>query len=193
MVSLEDPRSPATARISRRALISASVATAAAAPVAGRAAAQGSMHQEATPDASPVTSSIDSGKLLDLSARLVGGGNLAQDAVGGLAALLASEPAIETTFAELAALGEITPEALAAISPEARRVSANILQYWYLGRYDGEPVPRRADIYFSLVSWQALPYATQPTLCKSFGYWASEIQLEETARLVGYPSKEQRS
>ncbi len=184
MVSLEESRSSATARMSRRALIASSVATAAAMPVAQHSLAHDSMQKEATPAASPVASSIDNDKLLDLSVRLVGGGNLAQDAVGGLAALLAPEPAIEKTLADLEALLEFTPESLAVISAEAQRIAGNILQYWYLGRYDGEPVPQRAGIYFSLVSWQALPYAIQPTLCKSFGYWTTDIQLGETARPV---------
>lgn len=84
MIPLDESRSSATACMSRRALIASSVATAAAIPVAERSLAHGSMQGEATPAASPVASSIDNDKLLDLSVRLVGGGTLAQDAVGGL-------------------------------------------------------------------------------------------------------------
>lgn len=156
--------------VSRRALIAASVAgaTAVSLPLAGNAFGQG---------ATPAGAGIDRDNLLALSKRLVGGGDLATDAVDGLISLLSAEPGIESAVAELAALPEITPQTLAAASAEAQRTATNILQYWYLGRYDDKPVAHRADLFFELVSWQALPYATQPTLCKGFGYWAAEIKL----------------
>lgn len=130
-----------------------------------------------TPTASPVAATIDLVSLQDLSNRLAGGATLAQNAIEPLAALLANEPDIEATLAELDAIAEFTPEVLAATSDEAQRVAANILQYWFLGRYDNLPVDNRADMFFSLASWQTLPYATQQSLCKSFGYWAQEIEL----------------
>ncbi|MGI8486900.1 MAG: sugar dehydrogenase complex small subunit [Thermomicrobiales bacterium] len=156
--------------VSRRALIAASVAgaTAVSLPFAGSAFGQ---------DATPVGTGIDRDALLALSQRLVGGGDLASDALDGLISLLTAEPDIESSLAELAALPEITAETLAAASTGTQRTATNILQYWYLGRYDSKPVPQRADIFFELVSWQALPYATQPTLCKGFGYWAADIKL----------------
>ncbi|MGB3327318.1 MAG: hypothetical protein WBA46_00105, partial [Thermomicrobiales bacterium] len=76
---------------------------------------------------------------------------------------------------ELAAIADMTPEALAAASDGAQAVAANILSYWFQGQYDGKPAPNRADIFFSLAAWQALPYMTQPTLCKAFGYWAADV------------------
>lgn len=130
-----------------------------------------------TPEASPVPVTIDPTFLLELSGRLAGGAKLAENAVEPLAALLATEPDIEATLAELRAVEEFTPETLAATSDEAQHVAANILQYWFLGRYDNLPVENRADMFFSLASWQTLPYATQQSLCKSFGYWAQEIEL----------------
>jgi len=166
----ERPQIRVQPSVTRRALIAASVAgaTAVSLPFAGQA-----LGQEAT----PASAGIDRETLLALSNRLVGGGELATDAVEGLAALLAAEPGIETTLAELAALPEITPDALASASTGAQRTAANILQFWYLGRYDDKPGAQRADMFFGLVSWQALPYATQPTLCKGFGYWAKKIEL----------------
>ncbi len=166
----ERPQIRVQPSVTRRALIAASVAgaTAVSLPFAGQA-----LGQEAT----PASASIDRETLLALSKRLVGGGELATDAVDGLSALLAAEPGIESTLTELAALPEMTPDALVSASTEAQRTAANILQFWYLGRYDDKPVAHRADMFFGLVSWQALPYSTQPTLCKGFGYWAKDIKL----------------
>lgn len=130
-----------------------------------------------TPTASPVPIAIDPTFLLDLSGRLAGGAKLASNAVEPLATLLATEPQIEATLEELHAIADFTPEVLAAASGNAQRVAANILQYWFLGRYDNLPVDNRADMFFSLAAWQTLPYATQQSLCKSFGYWAQEIEL----------------
>ncbi len=160
-----------TPSLTRRRLVTTSVvggATALTFPAFVGAAAQ---------TASPEAAGIDLDSLQDLSNRLAGGAALAQNAIEPLAALLAMEPDIETTLAELNAIDEFTPEVLAATSEEAQRVAANILQYWFLGRYDNLPVENRADMFFSLAAWQTLPYATQQSLCKSFGYWAEEIEL----------------
>ena len=160
-----------TPSLTRRHLVATSIvggATAMAFPALAGAS---------TPTASPVAAGIDLDSLQDLSNRLAGGAALAQNAIEPLAALLATEPGIQTTLAELDAFEEFTPEVLAATSDEAQRVAANILQYWFLGRYDNLPVDNRADMFFSLAAWQTLPYATQQSLCKSFGYWAEEIEL----------------
>ncbi len=130
-----------------------------------------------TPTASPVAAVIDPTFLLELSGRLAGGANLAATAVEPLAALLGNVPDIEPILVELGSIEEFTPLTLAAASAPAQQVATNILQYWFLGRYDNLPVENRADIFFNLASWQTLPYATQQSLCKSFGYWAQEIDL----------------
>lgn len=92
-------------------------------------------------------------------------------------ALLRGESDVLSTLDELEAIDEFTDEAIAAASPEARELASNILQYWFLGRWSGEPVENRAEMYFDLASWQTLPYSTQQSTCKSFGYWAVDIEL----------------
>jgi hypothetical protein len=71
---------------------------------------------------------------------------------------------------------DFTPEALGETLLEAQRIATNILQYWFLGQYNGVPTDNRAERFFGLASWQALPYFTQPTMCKSFGYWAADLE-----------------
>lgn len=153
--------------VSRRRLVAGTAVAGlgAALPVAAGA--------QATPDASPAA--LDAALVLAVSQALVGGGTLADAAVPALVDLLAAEPGIEATLKELSAIPDMTPEALAAASPEARAVATNILTYWFQGRYDDAPVANRADIFFQFASWQALPYMTQPTLCKAFGYWAADV------------------
>jgi hypothetical protein len=131
----------------------------------------------ATPEASPATQVIDANRVLALSDRLTGGATLAQSAAGDLVALLEAEPDIAASLAELEGVTEFTPDSLAATSPAAQMVATNILQFWFLGRYANEPVANRASMYFGFASWPTLPYATQQSLCKSYGYWAQEIEL----------------
>ena len=156
--------------VNRRTVVTSAVATGAAAsvwrPVAG----------EGTPEGTQV-SDVDIARLMALSERLAGGASLKETAAGGLLTLLQAEPDVAPAFEELEAISEITDEAVAGASTEAQRLSTNILQYWFLGRYDGNPVENRADIFFNFASWQALPYSTQQSTCKSFGYWAVEIEL----------------
>ncbi|MGC4106270.1 MAG: sugar dehydrogenase complex small subunit [Thermomicrobiales bacterium] len=128
---------------------------------------------EATPAASPAA--LDAAVVLRVSQAVVGGGTLDEAAVPPLVDLLAGEPGSAAAIAELAAIPDMTPEALEAASADAKAVAANILSYWYQGQFNGKPAPNRAGIFFSLVSWQALPYMTQPTLCKAFGYWAADV------------------
>jgi hypothetical protein len=157
--------------LTRRQLVAATALTGAS------ALAFPSLTAASTPVASPVAVTIDQDRLMALSDRLSGGARLNAAAAGDLAELLAAEPDIEASLAELEAVADFTPETLAATSPGAQSVAANILQFWFLGRYADQPVTNRADYFFSLASWQTLPYATQQSLCKSFGYWAVEIDL----------------
>lgn len=159
-----------TDTLNRRTLIAGAVATGAV--VAG----QKSTLAQGSPVASPATG-IDADRLMALSIDLCGGAELDENGAEGLLLLLDSEPDIVPAFEELEAVSEITPESIGATSAEAQRLSTNILQYWFIGQYDGEPVENRADLFFSLACWQPLPYATQASSCKSFGYWAVEIEL----------------
>lgn len=153
--------------LSRRQLIVSTTAAGLGAAVPVAVAGQ------ASPVASPA--GIDEAGLHRLSQAIVGGGTLADEAVPALAELLAAEPGIGAALNELADIGDMTPEALQTASAEAQAVAKNILTYWYQGQYNGEPVQNREAIFFQLASWQALPYMTQPTLCKAFGYWAADV------------------
>lgn len=120
---------------------------------------------------------IDASRLMAVSEGLCGGAKLKLENAETLLSLLNSESSGAAAFEELEAVGEFTDEAMEGVSPEAQGLAANILQYWFLGRYNGEPVEGRAEMFFDMACWQTLPYSTQPSTCKSFGYWAVEIEL----------------
>lgn len=164
------------ATLNRRAMITASMATGVA--TLGH---QSAVAQSTPSAASPVAGAdIDTDKLMMLSANLCGGAILNPDLVVGLAALLANEENATSTLEELQAVEWFTPESLAETSPEAQAVAKNILQYWFLGQYNGELVENRTELYIELATWQSLPYMTQQGACKGENYWAEEVTLEPT-------------
>ncbi len=57
-----------------------------------------------------------------------------------------------------------------AAGPDVRK---DILTYWYRGVFNGEPVPEREAVWFSLSAWQAVEYTTATSACKGFGLWAT--------------------
>lgn len=161
----------ATSTLNRRAAV-AGTAASAIATATHVATAQG------TPEATALVSGdLDSGRVMMVSTNLCGGANLKQENAGVLLEILNGNPEFAAPFEELEAVAEFTEDAMADVTPEAQTLAANILQYWFLGRFDGEPIEGRADLYFDLACWQALPYSTAPSTCKSFGYWAVEIEL----------------
>lgn len=168
---ISDPEVPLVSNretgFSRRLLIASSTAAGVGIAFPMAVAAQ------ATPSASPAA--LDSSLVMRVSEAVVGGATLDDAALPGLVGLLAADPGNESALKELAGIADMTPEALAGASDDAKGVAANILSYWYQGQYDGNPAPNRADIFFQLASWQALPYMTQPTLCKAYGYWAVDV------------------
>jgi hypothetical protein len=123
---------------------------------------------------SPVAA-VDTGKLLELSQSLVGGGKLDEGMVEMLGQIIATDSAATGAVDELLAMNPLSAESLAAGSPEAQLLATNILQFWYLGNWNNEPIENRASVFFQLPVWQTLPYSTQPTLCKAHGYWATEV------------------
>ena len=168
--------------LNRRTVITGSVATGVAA-LGQHVAAQSdtgtpNATSQATPAASPASVDIDAGKLMQLSANLCGGAILNADHVDGLIALLSGEENIKEPLDELFAVEWFTEESLAETSPEAQQVASTILYYWFVGWYNGEPVENRAEMYFDLAGWQALPYRTEQSACKDLFYWAEEIDLE---------------
>lgn len=168
--------------LTRRTLITGSVATGAAVlgqqVVAQSDPGTPNATSQASPIASPESTDIDAGKLMQLSANLCGGAVLNPDHVDGLIQLLGSEDNIKEPLDELFAVEWFTEESLAETSPQAQKVAGNILQYWFVGWYNGKPVENRADLYFDLAGWQALPYQTTQSACKGLFYWAEEIDLE---------------
>ena len=157
--------------LNRRSVLVGAAATAVAAATHS-AAAQG------TPEATPaMEGELDSGRVMMVSANLCGGAILNQDNAGTLLEILNSDPEVIAPFEELEAVVQFTDEAMQDVSANAQTLAANILQYWFLGRYDGEPIANRAEMFFDFACWQPLPYSTEPSTCKSFGYWAVEIEL----------------
>ena len=132
------------------------------------------------PVASPAgESQIDLGTLMTVSQALVGGGTLNDAALETLGGLISADPDRVAAFGELADLDDPSaPDALDAMSPGARSLVDDIVQFWYLGNFDGKPVENRAELYFKLPVWTTVPYAAQPTLCKAFGYWAMDVSLD---------------
>lgn len=158
--------------LSRRTMISGAAAAGIAVAAHTGYAAQG------TPQATPaVEGELDAGRVMMVSANLCGGAILKQDNAGPLLEILNGEPGLVAPFEELEAVVEFTEEAMQDVSPDAQALAANILQYWFLGRWEGEPIETRAEMFFDFACWQALPYSTEPSTCKSFGYWAVEIEL----------------
>lgn len=127
-----------------------------------------------TPEASPA---IDPANLQAISEALVGGGTLDPEALPILSALISSDQTLVAALSELQSLPELTTQAVKESSEGVQRLTSNITQFWYVGRWDGSPVAERSDLFFSMVAWQSLPYVTIPTVCKGFGYWATEVAL----------------
>lgn len=164
--------------LTRRRLVGAAAGTLATTPLHAMAQSTPETEQPvATPSASVA---IDLERLATVSLALVGGGTLAEEAVQTLGELISADPARVAAFEELAGLDDSpTQDAVADLSGDARALAEEIIGFWYLGAFDGKPVENRASLYFGLPVWGTLPYITQPTLCKSFGYWANEVSLSE--------------
>jgi hypothetical protein len=158
--------------ITRRALIGAGLGTAGLVGMSAVADAQ----PVATPAAPRSTTGGDEDELLAVSELLVGGGSLPTDALPALALLVNADPALVAALPELrSALQVRSADALERATPDVQRLAGNILSFWYLGTFDGTPVPNRAEMFPALMSWQTLPYVTILTVCKGFGYWAQDV------------------
>jgi hypothetical protein len=169
--------------LTRRRLVG--VAAGAAVPLAAgvvpaSAHQQGATPAPGTPVASPAAElRIDVDALYAVSQRIVGGGELDRDAAEPLALLLSGDPARVSGFEELAGIDDpSSKKALDAMSDDARMVVDDIVRYWYLGFFEGKPAPNRAEMFFGLPVWSTVPYVVQPTVCKGFGYWASDVDVE---------------
>jgi hypothetical protein len=128
-------------------------------------------------EASPVPGmALDT--FMDLSLALVGGGRLDPDRGGQLLALIAANPTGVAALDELLSIraggAAATPIAtpVATLSGDARGLVEQILRFWYLGTWDGQPVTDRAGFWFGLSAWQAVEYTYAPSVCRAFGIWA---------------------
>lgn len=68
---------------------------------------------------------------------------------------------------------------LNSLSPDANTTVSNILQFWYLGNFNGAPLENRAERFGGLISHHILPYITIQAVCKNFGYWAEDLELPD--------------
>lgn len=157
-------------RLTRRQVLQGAALTTGALALGLEAAP--ALAQNATPNASGVT--VD--QLMALSTQLAGGGQLNADFGPQLLDLIARDPAQSSALKQLVASGSAaTPE---PASPAAKKVVANILSYWYVGEFDGNPAPNRQGLYFGLTAYQTVPYVTIQSVCKGFGYWAKPVTLK---------------
>lgn len=165
-------------QVTRRTFVGAAAGAVAAIPL--QAAAHQSTPQTGQPVATPAGEvTIDLDRLGEISLALVGGGTLADNALETLGALISADPASIAALEELSSVEDPSSgDAIGAMSGDARALAESIVQFWYLGTFDGVPVENRADLYFGLPVWETLPYFSQPTLCKAFGYWAMDISLD---------------
>ena len=168
----------ATTTVSRRRFVGATAGVLAAAPL--HAVAQSTPETD-QPVATPAaTVAIDLEQLRGVSLALVGGGSFSDAGLQTLGGLISNDPARVSAFEEMATLDDpSTPEALDGMPAEARALVDDIMSFWYLGNYAGAPVANRAELFFGLPVWATVPYTTQPTLCKAFGYWATEVSLDD--------------
>lgn len=163
--------------VTRRAFVGVTAGAIAATPlwVSAQSTPEGQQ-----PVATPAgESAIDQEALARVSLAVVGGGSFAALGLETLGGLISADPDRVAAFDELAGLDDpSSDDALEAMSGDARSLVDDIVQFWYLGYFDGKPVENRAELYFSLPVWGTVPYAAQPTLCKAFGYWAMDVTLE---------------
>jgi len=177
-----DRRSP---RLSRRHLVAGSGASLAAAALAPPALGQEASPVspsvatgEATPEASPVASpvadvNVDVFRVICFTA--AGVAELPDEPLRQLLGLIQADGPSAAGLQEMLAAGGSLD--FANLSGDATTTVTNIVEFWYLGNFNGAPVENRADLFPGLVSFQTLPYVTIPAICKAYGYWAMELDL----------------
>jgi hypothetical protein len=151
-------------RTDRRTLAKGIAATIAASAVtAGATAAQAQFDEQA---------------VLELSQRLVALNDLEPSYVPDLITHIREADPDGTAFGELQQMPDFSLATLETTPESTRTLARNILQYWYLGRWDGVAVANAADRFFDFSVWHILSYSTVPTLCKGFGYWTQPLETE---------------
>lgn len=172
--------------VTRRRFVGVATGAVAAPALVVNAVAQEELNvtpEHGTPVGSPIApSEIDTDTLYTLSQQLAGDGKLAEEAVEPLATLIGADQQLVSGFEELVTYDDPTSDdAREQMSDDASATMKNILLYWYDGSFGDQPVENRADILFGLPVWGTVPYVTQPTLCKGFGYWANDISIDDEA------------
>ena len=164
-------RSP---RLTRRHLLAGSGAAVATTTLAGSGFAQ-----EATP-ATPAA--VDPEAFRALCLAVTAATELDDAGLEQLLGLFNEDPETAAELQALLATGDDFAEVDIRDLPfSALVIVTNILQFWYLGNFRNEPLENRADRFPGLVAWQALPYVTNQTVCKGFGYWATDVDLPDRA------------
>jgi hypothetical protein len=112
-------------------------------------------------------------KLTALSKQLCGGGTFDAALAASLLTLLNSDAKLSQGLDELLAM---PAETLLSATPPATSANAEttsqaILQFWYAGSFNGNPIVDRAAGYTQLIAWQAM-YTPSWTTCKLYGGWA---------------------
>lgn len=123
-----------------------------------------SLAQSATPTAAQLT------QLASLSKTLCGGGVFNDARTAQLADLFASDSKLGAGLQELLRESSGTPSP-GTRSPGAQAAAQEILLYWYIGEFNGEPVANHAEVYPQLQAWQAM-YTPACAVCKVYGAWA---------------------
>lgn len=132
--------------------------------------------QDASPAATPVADvNIDVFRVICLAA--TGVTELPDEPLRRLLGLIVADDATAAGLQEMLVAGSNLD--LANLSDAATTTVTNIVEFWYLGNFNGAPVENRAELLAGLVSYQTLPYVTIPAVCKAYGYWAIALDLPE--------------
>lgn len=165
----DSPDVPSTTSITRRHLLTGSAAMVTAPALARSVGAH---------EASPPDDEVGLEDFRALCRSLVGVDDLPDESLEELLGLMNGDPWSAEGMRELIdhAAGESDT---APISLESSAAAANILQYWYVGEFNGEPIENRAERFSGLIAHQVLPYVTIQAVCKEYGYWAEELDLPD--------------
>ena len=139
-------------------------------PASGVTVEPGGGHAAGHPGASP-TAPARLSPFLALSVALVGGGELDEGRARQYLAFVDADAAKQRALDELLARAG-KPWWARRLSSAARELRKEILEFWYLGTVDGQPMAGSAPAWATLHAWQAVQYTPAPGLCKGYGSWA---------------------
>lgn len=160
-------------RLSRRSLIAGTAAAAATSGLYGT-----SLAQVSTPAtlATPIPAA-DVETFATFTKLVVGVDDLPQNMLDQSYQLITGTTDGENALQQLLDAGNSVN--LDKLPDPQQAVVNNMLEYWYLGNFNGNPVENREEIFANLLSYGALPYITVRAVCKGFGYWAKDFNLPD--------------